>query len=462
VAGKASTVVQQGHEQAGSRAGSHGAGRRRRWAARLALAAVLALIALLVVSGAVASISALVIGLAGLAVMCAATWAYAVHHGVRRWLALAVLIAVPIAIVAVYVVAGLLVEIILCTVLAGIAVAAARAAGPGGDRSSRTSERPARAARQPYLIMNPRSGGGKVERFGLRERAVALGAEVESLSGPEHVDVAELAGDAVDGGADLLGVAGGDGTQALVAGVASARGVPLLVIAAGTRNHFAMDLGLDRDDPARCLDALDDGVELRVDLGLIGGRPFVNNASFGVYAEIVQSPAYREDKTGTTLRMLPDLVTGHRGPRLEVRVDGRVVLSAPQAVLVSNNAYEAGDIAGLARRARLDEGVLGVVGVGVSSAAQAAALLTRRGQERCMTRYTAREVEVDADAPAIPVGIDGESVLMPTPVRCSILPGALRVVVPRIRPGVPEPHGPADWAGTVREALNLPWRRQRP
>jgi diacylglycerol kinase family enzyme len=310
--------------------------------------------------------------------------------------------------------------------------------------------------------MNQRSGGGKVERSRLRERAVGLGAEVELLAGPEHVDVTELAGHAVDGGADLLGVAGGDGTQALVAAVASVRGVPLLVVSAGTRNHFAMDLGLDRDDPARCLDALNDGVELRVDLGMIGGRPFVNNASFGVYAEIVQSPAYREDKAGTTLRMLPDLITGHRGPRLVIRVDGRVLLSAPQAVLVSNNAYEAGDIAGLARRARLDEGVLGVVGVSVSSAAQAAGLLTRRGQKRCMTRLTAREVEINADAPAIPVGIDGESVLMPTPVRCSILPGALRVVVPRNRPGVPEPHGQADWAETGREALGLPWRRQRP
>jgi len=89
---------------------------------------------------------------------------------------------------------------------------------------------------------------------------------------------------AVDGGADLLGVAGGDGTQALVAGIASGRDVPTMVISAGTRNHFALDLGLDRDDPAACLDALTDGVELRIDLALIGDRTFVNNASFGLGA----------------------------------------------------------------------------------------------------------------------------------------------------------------------------------
>jgi diacylglycerol kinase family enzyme len=108
-------------------------------------------------------------------------------------------------------------------------------------------------------------------------------------------------------GADMLGVAGGDGTQALVAGVAAEYDVPLLVISAGTRNHFALDLGLDRQDPSRCLDALTDGVELHVDLGAVNGRPFVNNASFGAYAELVQSPDYRADKAQTALRQLPDL-----------------------------------------------------------------------------------------------------------------------------------------------------------
>jgi diacylglycerol kinase family enzyme len=97
-------------------------------------------------------------------------------------------------------------------------------------------------------------------------------------------------------------VAGGDGTQALVAGIAAEHGLPFLVISAGTRNHFAMDLGLDRDHPELGLDALTDGVELTLDLGVIGDRTFVNNASFGAYAEIVQSPAYRADKRDTRCR----------------------------------------------------------------------------------------------------------------------------------------------------------------
>src|SRR4249919_1453181 len=291
--------------------------------------------------------------------------------------------------------------------------------------------------------MNPRSGGGKVTRFGLKDKAQALGAEVALLEGPGMVDVAALARKAVADGADLLGVAGGDGSQALVAGIAAEHHLPFLVISAGTRNHFALDLGLDREDPAACLDGLTDGEELRVDLGIIGGRTFVNNASFGAYAEVVQSPAYRDDKRGTTLQMLPDLLKGHHGARLSARAAGTTI-DAPQALLVSNDPYGMGDVAGLGRRARLDAGTLGVVAIRVQNARPAAGLI-RRGHGTGLTTLTAGQVTIDADAPQIPVGIDGETVMLPTPVRCTIRPRALRVVVPRQRPGVPAPKPPLEW-----------------
>ncbi len=119
-------------------------------------------------------------------------------------------------------------------------------------------------------------------------------------------------------------MAGGDGTQALVAGIAADAGLPFLCISAGTRNHFAMDLGLDRDDPSTCLEALTEGIERRIDLGRIGDRIFVNNASFGVYAELVRSPAYRDDKRGTTLQMLPDLLSADGTHKLNgLRGNGR-------------------------------------------------------------------------------------------------------------------------------------------
>ena len=291
--------------------------------------------------------------------------------------------------------------------------------------------------------MNPRSGGGKVTKFGLEEKAQKLGAEVALLDGPGIVDVAALARQAVADGADLLGVAGGDGTQALVAGIAAEHGLPFLVISAGTRNHFALDLGLDREDPATCLDALTDGEELRVDLGIIADRTFVNNASFGAYAEVVRSPAYRDDKRATTLQMLPDLLNGHEGAHLTAQAAGTTI-DSPQALLVSNDPYEMSDIAGLGRRARLDAGTLGVVAVRVNSARQAIEL-ARHGHGQGLTTLTTGEVTVDADTPEIPVGIDGETVMLPTPVHCTIQPRALRVIVPRQRPGVPAPKPALEW-----------------
>ena len=201
-------------------------------------------------SGALKSVTALLVGFAGLAIACAAAWWFLAHRGVVRWLACAVLVAAPVAVIVVYVAAGLLWEIALGVVLAAAAVAAGRAALSSGRSPAKTREDAAAPQRQPFVIMNPRSGGGKVGKFGLQDKAAALGAEVALLDGPGVVDVAAMARQAVDGGADLLGVAGGDGTQALVAGIAAGRDIPMMVISAGTRNHFALDLGLDRDDPA--------------------------------------------------------------------------------------------------------------------------------------------------------------------------------------------------------------------
>ena len=141
--------------------------------------------------------------------------------------------------------------------------------------------------------------------------------------------------------------------------------------------------------------------------------------------------------------MLPDLLNGHRGARLSAQA-GDIRIDGPQALLVSNGLYEMSDVAGLGRRGRLDAGVLGVVAVRVDSARQAVEL-ARRGHGNGVTVLSANEVLVDADAAEIPVGIDGETVMLPTPVRCTIRPRALSVVVPRERPGVPPPKAALKW-----------------
>jgi diacylglycerol kinase family enzyme len=427
----------------------------QRWLARLALvAAAAAVLVAPVVAGFRQSLALVLVGLVGLALTMAGVWWALTNKGLIRWLALALAVLAPLVVLVLYMGRGLLWVVLVALGLLVLAVAAGRAALRRDAIPERMPEHQAPAPRRPFLIMNPRSGGGKVVRFGLKDKAEALGATVALLEGPGPVDVGALARQAVADGADLLGVAGGDGTQALVAGIAAEHDVPLLVISAGTRNHFALDLGLDRDDPSRCLDALRDGVELQVDLGVIGDRPFVNNASFGAYAAVVQSPAYRDDKTRTTLDQLPGLLAGQQGPRLVARAEN-VTVEGPHAVLVSNNQYGMGDIAGLGRRARLDRATLGVFAVTVSSAVQAAGLV-RGTRSRGLTRLAGPEVVVDADASQIPVGVDGEALVLDTPVRCTIRPAALRVRVPRDRPGVPDPKPIMDWKRLRQMALTAP------
>ena len=437
---------------------SPGGTRSQRWLARLSFLLAGAAIVIVAVFAGLKSLTMLAVGLAAAAVGLAAAFFFLSRRGIWRWLSLAVFTLAPIAVIVVFAFRDLLWVAIVSAAVWLLASVTARLALARDRTDWRMPEHPAEPpARHPYLIMNPWSGGGKVEKFDLKRKAEDLGAEVFLIGGPEHVDVAEVAREAAARGADLLGVAGGDGTQALVAGIAAELGLPFMVISAGTRNHFALDLGLDREDPSACLGGLSDGVELRVDLGMINGQVFVNNASFGAYAEVVETPAYRGDKLHTTLNLLPDLLQGHRGARLSAKADGSEIMG-PQALLVANNPYGTGDIAGLSRRARLDRGMLGVVGVKVHSARQAAGLLGGR-KSAGLRVLTTTKIEISADAAEIPVGVDGEAVSISTPVICTICPSALRVWVPRGRPGVPAPKPPLNWA-RLRHLAGV--RRKRP
>ncbi|QRE79319.1 diacylglycerol kinase [Rhodococcus ruber] len=426
----------------------------RRWWARAAFAAVLGAAAVpVIVAGLRGALALLAVSVAVAAVTVAALYWFLATRGLLRALSLGLAVVVPLALPVLFVRERVLWVALVSVALVLLALACARAAL---RRDTGMPEYPAPPVHRPFLVMNPRSGGGKVVKFDLQRKAEELGAEVALLAGPGPVDVEALARQAVERGADLLGVAGGDGTQALVAAIAAEHGLPFLVISAGTRNHFALDLGLDREDPAAGLDALRDGVELRVDLGRIGGRVFVNNASFGVYADVVQSPEYRDDKAGTALRMMPDLLARDSATRLRARIDGDTTVEGAQAVLVSNDPYATDDLAGLGRRPRLDRGVLGVVTISVAGAGQAVDLL-RRTHSRGLVQRVATEVVVDAEAPEIPVGVDGEALTLPTPVRCTVEPQALRVRVPRRRPGTLVSAPTWDWA----RLRDLAFRPQR-
>ena len=171
--------------------------------------------------------------------------------------------------------------------------------------------RPADPPRQPVLFVNPRSGGGKAARAGIAERARAKGIEA-NIHTPGQ-DLAALARAAAAAGADALGAAGGDGSLAVVAAVAAAHEIPFVCVPAGTRNHFALDLGVDRHDLAGALDAFTDGVERQIDTAEVNGRTFLNNVSLGIYGDAVRSPAYRDAKVRTLLQTAAEVI----GPSAE-------------------------------------------------------------------------------------------------------------------------------------------------
>ena len=413
----------------------------RRMSAVVALAAVVAVLAVVVVS-VVQRPLVLGVAIACLGVAIAAA-AYALTRtGARRLLAAAVAVlalAGPLALVAAD---GRLPQLLLLIALLVLAGVVTRYALGRDLRSLKSGPTPGVAvgpATQPVLLMNPKSGGGKVERFHLVEEAKRRGIEPIVLTPGD--DLRRLAQQAVDRGADVLGMAGGDGSQALVAGVAMYHGVGFVCVPAGTRNHLAMDLGLDRDDVVGALEAFGAAVERRIDLGLVGDRVFVNNATMGLYAKIVQSPAYRDRKAGTALDVLPGMLGPHAAP-FDLRFTGPdgTAHESVHLIMVSNNRYELGHPEGFGSRRRIDAGTLGIVAARLQSPSEAARFARmqasgrRPGRPGGWVEWTGISFEVRSGQP-VEVGIDGEALLLDPPIRFRILPGALRVRIPPHAPG---------------------------
>jgi diacylglycerol kinase family enzyme len=405
--------------------------RMRRVAATVALAAlVVALIYL--VWAAFYRWYVVLISVVPLGVAVIAAWYVLSRRGLARAVA-AGLAALALLVFAVVVVASESVRVLVAGLaLAAVSVGAANyALNPtvvAGDAERRPK------ARHPVLLMNLKSGGGKAEQFGLVELCLQRGIEPIVLHPGD--DLRQLAEDAVARGADLLGMAGGDGSQALVASVASRHGIPLVVVPAGTRNHFALDLGLDRDDVPGALDAYQDGVDTVVDLAEVNGHVFVNNASMGVYARIVQSADYRDAKMQTAAAMLPDLLgPTAKSPDLRFTLPSGAEAITAQLLLVSNNPYQLARLRGGGMRERIDGGVLGIAFVRVDTAVEAEKLAAleavgRVRQFASWSDWTASEFEVRSTAP-VEIGIDGEGVMLEPPLHFVVRPRALTVRLPR-------------------------------
>lgn len=290
------------------------------------------------------------------------------------------------------------------------------------SRLARYGWRPADPVQRPVLFVNPNSGGGRAARAGVVERASERGIEVTLLR-PDR-SLSALVDEAVARGADALGTAGGDGSMAIVAAAACAHELPFVCIPAGTRNHFAIDLGVDPHDLIGAIDAFGGGVERQIDVAEVNGRLFLNNVSLGIYGDAVRRQGYRSAKARTLLETAREVIgPGASLPELQLVDDLGREHRSPAVVLVSNNPYalERPPLAGT--RPTLDSGRLGIVVLGAPSA------------RRAPRAWTATSIEVTGPAP-VHAGVDGEAVDLSPPLRFVIRPGALRVRISPRHPGV--------------------------
>jgi diacylglycerol kinase family enzyme len=410
---------------------------------RLAAIVALGLMAAAVVLAAVVGIQNFPRGLTVLACIVlavAVAWWGLLRRGSARRLAWGAAVALLAGAIALVVLEGGLLENLL---IAGTALLSLTAAGVVFRAHAQlpSARRPERAV----LIYNPRSGGGKADRFHIASEARARGIEPVELRPGD--DLRTLVRDAIARGADALAVAGGDGTQAIVAALAAEHDLPYACIPAGTRNHFALDLGVDRDDVVGALDALVDGGERRVDLAEVNGRVFVNNVSVGVYAEAVQSAGYRDAKLQTLADTMPR-VLGPMGERVKLRwtdARGREHGSV-DVMLISNDPYRLGRALGSGTRPRLDRGVLGIA---------AAVPGNGRSSRPRVHQWSAPSFEIEGDGP-VAVAIDGEAARLDPPLRFRSRPSALRVRIAQSHPGAsPSVSLPENSWGMVRSLATV-------
>jgi diacylglycerol kinase family enzyme len=362
------------------------------------------------------------------------TWWAAKHTGSRRAAGLVLAAMLVAAAFVLITVNDRLVEDLAIIGALLVSVAAARTAF-----AIHVALPPATPPRRPMLFWNGRSGGGKATRFHLEDEAHARGFETVELRAGDDLEL--LVRGAIERGADGLAMAGGDGSQAVVARIAAEHDLPYACVPAGTRNHFALDLGVNRDDVVGALDAFVDGGERRVDLADVNGRVFVNNVSLGVYADAVQESGYRDAKLRTLLDTYAVDGAQEAAALHWTGPDGDEDSLAP-AVLVSNNVYRLGTAIGSGTRPHIDAGLLGIT------------VFDEPGHHRGRPwrEWVAPRFEVGADH-AVNAGIDGEAAVLDPPLSFASHPQVLRVRVARQHPGASPSAAIPDSASAAFRAL---------
>ena len=176
--------------------------------------------------------------------------------------------------------------------------------------------------------------------------------------------------------------------------------------------------------------------ERRVDLGLLNGRPFINNVSLGVYAEMLGDPGYREDKLGVAQAKLQAAFSDPKLRRtLRISPPGEAPLESIVAVVVSNNPYEFARWDRLGQRNRLDTGTLQISVLDASTLDElerllAGTLLGALEFRPALRHWASERLETGVLSEVVRAGVDGEPIALAAPLRFSVDPGALRMLVP--------------------------------
>ncbi len=286
------------------------------------------------------------------------------------------------------------------------------------------------------IIVNELSGSAESRGPVLEEavRQAGLDATILRMRGTEIVGAAERA--AADG--RTLVAAGGDGTVSTVASVAVRRRATFGVIPLGTLNHFARDAGIPVD-PAKAAAIIAAGHTRELDVGAMNDETFVNNLSLGLYPRLVWE-RQREQNRGrrkSTAFAIALVRTWRRYPTVAVRleVDGVSLRRHTPFVFIGNGEYQAEGI-GLGSRASLTDGRLSIYlapGVERFELLQLPirAVAGRLSAAVKFETFHALEVEIRGHHATFDVGLDGElKIGVRSPLRCTILPRALRTIVP--------------------------------
>jgi diacylglycerol kinase family enzyme len=285
------------------------------------------------------------------------------------------------------------------------------------------------------VIVNRSSGKGAGHDVAALDRALAdaeLDARIVVVRGSDIVREAEKA--AADG---LIVAAGGDGTVSAVAGVAVRTGATLGVLPLGTFNHFARDAGIPLD-VTEAASIIRPGVTRTVDVGELNGRIFLNNASLGIYPRLVweRRAEQRRGRSKWTALSIAVAKTwwSYRTLTLRLTLDGAPLVRRTPFLFIGNGEYEAEGI-DLGARASLETGRLSAYvapecGRVELLAMPFRALARRMSAEVKFEAFTAREITIEPSRSRVGLALDGEIAVTHPPLRCRILPRALRVLVP--------------------------------